>query len=189
MRLLSVVLVAVALGLWSAFGFAQASSVPASIQAELLAKLEGYDKGFPGRAGELANVALLVKTGSAKSELSAAEMKLALSRIERVGGLPHRETVIPFSTAAALAQKVKEGRFAVVYVTPGLDPEIVKIREALTNMDVLTLAGTPTYVPEGIVLGFEIESGKPKILINLEQAKRQSVKFPADLIRLMRVYR
>jgi hypothetical protein len=188
-RPLAAALLVVALALSSPSGLAQTSSVPASIQAELLAKLEGYDKGFPARAGELANVALLVKTGSARSELSAAEMKLALSRIDRLGGLPHKETVVPYTNAPALAQKVREGRIAVVYVTPGFDAELVKIREALSNVDVLTLGALPTYVPEGIVLGFEIESGKPKILINLEQAKRQSVKFPTDLLRLMKVYR
>jgi hypothetical protein len=188
-RLFATVLLVVALALSSPSGLAQTSTVPASIQAELLAKLEGYDKGFPARAGELAHVALLVRTGSARSELSAAEMKLALSRIEHIGGLPHREAVLPYSTGAALAQKIREGRIAVVYVTPGLEGEIAKIREALAGVDVLTLGAVSAYVPDGIVLGFELESGKPKILVNLEQARRQGVKFPTDLLRLMKVYR
>lgn len=182
-------LLAAALTLLSPAGLAQSSSVPASIQAELLAKLEGYDKGFAERAGELANVVLLVKAGSARSDLSAAEMKLALSRLERLGGLPHRETILTFTTAPALVQKIREGRVAVVYVTPGFEGEIGKLRDALSNVNVLTLGAVATYVPDGLVLGFELESGKPRILFNLEQAKRQGVKFPADLIRLMKVHR
>src|SRR4051794_6161566 len=56
-------------------GSAQAASVPASLQAELLAKLETYDRAFAKRAGTTARVLIVAKTGSAKSELSANEMR------------------------------------------------------------------------------------------------------------------
>jgi hypothetical protein len=183
------VLAAALLAFWSAASFAQASGVPAGIQAELLSKLEGYDKGFAERAGDVANVLLLVKPGSAKSAVAAAEMRSALARLDRVGGLPHRETVAAYSGAAQLAQKIRSEHVAVVYVTPGLDDELGKIREALDSVNVLTLGALAAYVPEGMVLAFEIEAGKPKILLNLEQAKHQGVKFPTEVLRLMKVFR
>jgi hypothetical protein len=54
---------------------------------------------------------------------------------------------------------------------------------------VLSLAATPDYVPQGVVLGFELEAGAPKILFNLDQARQQHVDFPSDVLRLMKVYR
>jgi hypothetical protein len=170
-------------------GMAQVSSVPAEIQAELLSKLEGYDRGFAARAGDAARVLLVVKPGSTKSETSAEEMRSALGRIDRFAGLPHQETIVPYPGAQALAQRCRADKIAVVYLTPGFDDELEALRVALADDNVLSLGAVSDYVPKGIVLGFELASGKPKILINLEQAKRQGVNFSSDVLRLMTVYR
>ena len=170
-------------------GMAQVSSVPAEIQAELLSKLEGYDRGFAARAGDAARVLLVVKPGSTKSETSAEEMRSALGRIDRFAGLPHQETIVPYPGAQALAQRCRADKIAVVYFTPGFDDELEALRVALADDNVLSLGAVSDYVPKGIVLGFELASGKPKILINLEQAKRQGVNFSSDVLRLMTVYR
>jgi hypothetical protein len=170
-------------------GLAQVSSVPADIQAELLAKLEGYDRGFADRAGDAARVLLVTKPGSTKSEISAQEMRAALARVERIGGLRHQETIVPYPGAQALAQRIRAEKIAVVYFTPGFDDELDALRAALADDNVLTLAAVSSYVPKGIVLGFELESGKPKILVNLDQAKRQGVNFSPDVLRLMTVFR
>jgi hypothetical protein len=170
-------------------GLAQVSSVPAEIQAELLAKLEGYDRGFATRAGDTARILLVVKPGSAKSQLSADEMRSALARIERIGGLPHQETVVPYAGAQGLAERCRTEKIAVVYFTPGFDDDIDALRAALGDDNVLSLGAVSDYVQRGVVLGFELESGKPKILINLDQARRQGVNFSSDVLRLMTVYR
>jgi YfiR/HmsC-like len=170
-------------------GMAQVSAVPAEIQAELLAKLEGYDRGFAGRAGDTARILLVVKPGSTKSQVSAEEMRGALGRLDRIAGLPHVETIVPYAGAPALAQRCRAEKIAVVYFTAGFDDEIEALRVALTDDNVLSLAAVSDYVPRGIVLGFDLESGKPKILINLEQAKRQGINFSSDVLRLMTVYR
>jgi hypothetical protein len=168
---------------------AQSAAVPASIQADLLSKLEGYDRNFAARAGNTARVLILVKPGNTKSELSAAEMRSALSRIDRIGGLPHQEVVLPFENADALVERCRSDHIAVIYITTGFEQDIDALRTSLSNANVLTLGAVSAYVPQGAVLGFELESGKPKIVINLEQARRQGVNFPPDLVRLMRVYR
>jgi hypothetical protein len=76
-----------------------------------------------------------------------------------------------------------------VYLTPGFDDDVPRIGASLRGVDVLSLGAVPDYVSQGVVLGFDLESGKPKILINLDQAKQQNVSFPADVLRLMKVYR
>jgi hypothetical protein len=170
-------------------GVAQATAVPAEIQAALLSKLASYDRNFAQRAGDTARVLLLVKRDTAKSQLAAEEMKSALGRLDRIGGLPHEETVVPFEGADALAARCRAEHIAAVYITPGFDDDIAKLRVALSGVDVLSLGDVPEYVPEGVVLGFDLESGKPKLLVNLDQAKRQNVDFSSDVLRLMKVYR
>jgi hypothetical protein len=167
----------------------QASGVPAELQATLIAKLASYDRNYAERAGEVALVVILVKPGSSKSELSAATIKAALARVDRIGGRPHKEQVVDHESAPALANLCRSKRVALVYVTAGLQDELSAIKGALVGVDVLTVAAVPEYVPRGVVLGFEVVSGKSKITINLAQARQQRVDFKADALRLMKVYR
>jgi hypothetical protein len=135
----------------------------------------------------LARVVILVRAGSTRSDLSASVIKSALEQLDRFGGLPHTEAVVTYESAPALARRCRDDHVAVVYVTPGLESEIERLRSALTGVDVLTVAAMPAYVESGIVLGFELLSGKPKMLINYEQAKQQNVNFAADVLKLMKV--
>ena len=116
-------------------------------------------------------------------------MKSELAKIERIGGLPHRELVLPFESAAAVAARIRGERAAIVYLTSGLEEHAPELRKAFTGVDVLSVSAVPSAVPDGIVLGFELVSGKPKILHHLTQARLQNVNFKADVLKLMKVYR
>lgn len=168
---------------------AEETAVPAELQAELISKLSAYDRNFAARAGDTAKVLLVVKPGDARSKLSAAAMLLALSRLDRVGGLPHEERIVQYETSDGLARLCRAVHAAVVYITPGFDDAVEDIRASLRGVDVLSVGAVEDYVPKGIVLGFELVSGKPRISFNLEQAKLQNVNFKADALSLMKVYR
>jgi hypothetical protein len=171
----------------STIGLAQ--SVPATIQASLLAKLESYDRGFPARAQGTARVFIVTKPSDADSGQEGAEMKAALSHLKVLGGLPHEEVVVQYPGAAALAQRCRTEHASVVYFTSGFDSDVEAVSAAFSSGTVLTAGSVSGYVPKGIVLGFALESGSPKISINLAQARRQGVDFPAEVLRLMTVYR
>jgi len=185
--LLALVVVMLPLVTVSRRGLADGVSVPAELQVELLSKLSTYDRSFASRAGDVARILIVTKPKSAQSDLFARMMKGALSQLERFGGLPHTEVIAPYESATALAARCRSERIAVVYVTPGFGDDVEAVRTALDGVDVLTVAALPEYVPSGIVLGFELLSGKPKMLINYEQAKRQNVSFAADVLKLMKV--
>jgi hypothetical protein len=184
---LVVLLTAFALALTSPCA-AQSMPVPSSAQAELLAKLVGFDRNYAARAGSKAVIILAVMPGDSESASAALEMKAALSRLPSVGNLPHEELIVNYSSAGALADVVRSKRAAIVYLGPGFDKQIPAIREAFSSLAVLSVAGVPSYVPAGIVLGFDLVSGRPKLLIQLPQARKQNVAFPASVLSLMKVY-
>jgi hypothetical protein len=179
----------IALVFTSRAGFAQATAVPAPIQAGLLAKLEAYDRNFAARAGQTAHVLILTKPGNAQSGQEATDMKVALAQVPNLGGLPHEEVIAPYAGADALAERCRSEHLAVVYLAPGFDDDVEAIAKALNNVSVLTMSADSAYVQKGVVLAVELASGKPKLAINLEQAKRQSINFTSDVLRLMVVYR
>jgi len=162
--------------------------VPYSVQADLLAKVASFDRNFAARAGARALILVVQMPNDAESAAAALELKNALSRLPTVGDRPHDEQIVTYSNAAALADMVRTKKAAIVYFGPGFDKELKAIRTASSNMSLLTVGASPDYVESGLVLGFDLVSGRPKLLINLSQAKKQSVDFPASVLRLMKVY-
>jgi hypothetical protein len=166
------------------------SAVPIGLQAELTAKLAGHDKGMPARAGSLLRIAILTKKGNAESASTAAHLQAAFETLGSIAGLPHQEQTVSFVDATALAALVKTESLAIVYLTQGFDGDVDAIRGALDGVSVMTCATVPDYVARGgAVIGFDLVSGKSKILVNLPQAKKQSVNLDSNVLMIATVFK
>jgi hypothetical protein len=168
---------------------AEGAGLPINLQAGLLAKVAGYDRNFRQRAGDRALVLLVVKRGDSDSAAVASQMKAALARLPAIGGLPHDEITYEYSRPQALAETVEKRGIAIVVLGPGFQGDIDGIRAAVSDLNLMTVATEPDYVPHGIVLGFDVVSGRPKILVHLTQARQQQVQLRADVLKLMQVYK
>lgn len=172
---------------WVQAARAERVPVPVSVQVGLLAKVAEYDKNLVARAGEIVRVVLLSKPEDAQSERALAQMSAAFADVERIADLPVEVSSVAFTDAAALRRLCSARHVAIVYLTPGFASEVAAIRAALDGVDVLSVSSVPEYVEKGIVLGFDLASGKPKLLVHLEQAKLQNVSFRASALKLMRI--
>jgi hypothetical protein len=164
-------------------------SMPATVEAELVARLASYDRNMKARAGDRVNIVIAVRAGDADSEREAAQLVGAFARIERVGGLPHAASTVKYSGASNLVEACKARRAAILVATDGLAPEVEAIRAAFEGVDILTVGPRAEMSRRGLVLGFELVSSRPKLFINLSQAGRQNVAMSADVLKLMTVYR
>jgi hypothetical protein len=169
--------------------FADDVALPVAKQMELLAKVVDYDGSFRERAGGRARVVILEKAGDGDSVRTAIQVQAALSHIEAVGGLAHDDVVETYAGAEALADECRSKHVAIVIVGPGFRDDVESMRATLDGVDVLTVSAVADYVPKGIVLGFDLVEGRPKMLVQLTQAKRQHVAFGSEVLRLMQVYR
>jgi hypothetical protein len=167
---------------------AETVAVPLELQAELLAKVASYDRNMPARAGDRVRVLILTKPDDAESARVGARFQRALQSVPLVGGLPHEERIVAYTKPAEIAEQCVNLHIAVVFLGPGLASDVVAIRDALSGLDVLSVSAVADYVERGIVLGFDVVSGKPKLLVNLSQARRQHVALRAEALKLMRIY-
>lgn len=190
-RLAAAVLVQVALALlglsFAHNGSAQSATLPVAVQADLMVKVAGFDRNFRARAGDRV-IVIVAATDDSASMRAALEMKTALSRVPRIADLPHEEQILTSSSPAVIAAAARDRRAAIVYFAPGFSKQIPAIREAFSTINVLTVAAVPEYVPSGVVLGFDLVSGHPKLLVHVLQARKQQVAFPASVLNLMKVY-
>ncbi|HEY3494031.1 MAG TPA: YfiR/HmsC family protein [Polyangiaceae bacterium] len=178
---------AVGVGVWMRDGAAQSVAVPMRLQAELLAKVAPYDRGFAGRARGRVLVLIVTKKGDAESERVAEQIRAELSVLPTIGGLPHSEEIVAYTSPQGIAELCRSRLPAIVYVSVGLLEPMEAIASALSGLSVLSVAASAAYVPRRAVLGFDVESGKPKLVVHLGQAKLQQIAFKPELLTLARV--
>jgi hypothetical protein len=168
--------------------FADDVPVPIALQVELLSRIVAYDRNFSARVRGRAQVLILTQPGEPLSERVARHLEESFARVEYMGKFPHDLAVFPFADALTLTKQCRARSIDIVYVTPGLEHQLPEIVSALTGLDLLSVAASPAQVPERLVLGFDLVSGRPKVLVHLAQARLQNVAFRSDFLKLARVY-
>ena len=163
-------------------------AVPLELQAELLAKVVRYDRNFVHRVGDRARVLVVYAPDSPESERVARMLTSALQAQRSIGGVAHEEELVPFVNVTKLAALARERKAALVVFAPGLAVHASALATAFDGFDGLTVSTTPDGVREGLVLGFDLVSGRPRMLLNLTQSRRQHADFRAEVLQLMTVY-
>lgn len=166
--------------------WADGITVPVPLQAKLLAKVAKYDRNMPKRASGSLKVAVL-DNGSGSSASAAAKLASAVGNISSIAGVPASAEVTKFSSAGSLKGAVKSGGVAIVYITPGMSGDVSGLAGALSGVSVLTVGAVGSYAGKGAVLSFDLVEGKPKIMVNLGQAKKQQVSFHPNFLKLAEI--
>jgi hypothetical protein len=168
---------------------ARANAVPVDVQVGLLGKVARYDRAMPGRVDAEVKLLVYSKPGQVASERAAAQVRGHLEQVRAIMGTPVRVVMLDFVDAQSLARDVDRHAPAVVIVTPGMTRDVASVAAALDGKNVLTMSLVAEDVEKGIVLGFDLVATKPRIVVNLRQARRQGVDFTSQLLSLAKVYR
>ena len=173
---------------WPRCALAEEAAVPISLQVELLLKVAAYDKNLARRGASRLGLLVLVKQGDPDSGRSAAQARLALSKVTDILGLSLDSTSAVHGDAAGLATLLRANNTAILYLMPGFsESELAAIAEACSGISVLSAGALARYAERGTVLAFDLVGGKPKLLVNLTRAKKQQVELSSSVLKLMRV--
>jgi hypothetical protein len=172
----------------SSMALAEAPSAPAIVQAQIATRILPFERGFAARAGSSITVVIAERAKDADSASAATQIAKALADIGAIGGRPLRTHTVTYAGAAGLVAETKKRGALFVYLTPGLAGEVPAIAASFIESGVLTMAAVESYVPRGAVLGVEVQDGKPRMSINLAQARKQKLDFPSAVLKLARVY-
>jgi YfiR/HmsC-like len=169
---------------------AEIGGVPLGLQAQLTAKLAAHDKGMAARAGSTLKIVILIKRENAESANAAAHLLTAFEALDSIAGLSHQQKVLAFTDARALAALVRTETIAIIYLTQGFDEDLDAIGASLDGVSVMSIATVPDYVVRGgAVIGFDLVSGRSKILVNLAQARRQGVQLDSNVLMIATVFK
>jgi hypothetical protein len=161
-------------------------SVPISLQVNLLDRVVRFERSYASRGDAPALVVVVTKADEAASVRAGALASAAIGQIASLGA--RRASVVPqsFSSPAALRSASRDA--AIVYLMPGFSrADVQAIATAFADSNVLTVGASNGDAENGAALGFELEGSKPRIIVNLRQARAQRLDFSAQFLRLARV--
>jgi hypothetical protein len=161
--------------------------VPIRLQVSLLDRVIPFDRNFAVRVHGQLSVAVVVDATDNDSARVGEQLLKELAALSTLGNYPAAGARVTFRDTPALIEECQRLRAGVVYVAPGLREPIAKLSAALQGQRVLTVGSLPEDVKQGLVLGFAVRSGKPRVLVNLSQARQQGVDFRADFLRMAEV--
>jgi hypothetical protein len=161
--------------------------VPLRLQVSLLDRVIPFDRNFHVRVVGQLSLAIVVDDGNEDSVRVGAQLLNELSARESLGNYRLTAHRVPFKSMSGLVEDCKYLKAGVVYVTPGVREATPRLATGLRGMKVLTVGTMPEQVPGGLVLGSAVRSGKPRVLVNLTEARQQEVDFRADFLRMAEV--
>lgn len=161
--------------------------VPPELQVRLVSRLATFDRNFVPRAGPVAHVLIVRKSGSSASRFDATGFAKAVGERSEIGGIRAKVEEIEFEGPAALAARCRSQKVAVAYFSVGLEQEMAQVGAALSGVDVLTVGASARHAENGAVVGFDIEEARPKLVVNVKRAKAQNVSFKAEVLKLARI--
>jgi YfiR/HmsC-like len=163
------------------------ASVPPRLQASLIARVAPFDRSLAARARSKVLLLVAVRRGDAGSRQVAAEVIEALKAEHEIVGLPLSVEAVEAGEVGELVQEIHARHPAILYLATGFSDDAPALAAALDGEDILTMTAESAAVRGGICVGFDLVSGKPRVLVHLQQSKRQHVNFQAALLHLSKV--
>ncbi len=144
-----------------------AQSIPTNIQVQFILKIVSMDKNM----GRLGNP---IKIGVSSDAL--------LGAFKSVSGITIAGT--PF-TVAKMSSPGDVGSYKVIVIGPNWKGNYSEVGKRAAARKILMFAGDESGVQKNKGgLGFKIVGGKPKILANIDNLKKQGSDFPVNFFKM-----
>jgi hypothetical protein len=161
--------------------------VPPRLQASLIARLVPFDRSLVTPAQTRVLMLVAIRRDDARSQQVAAELVATMRKEREIAGLPLDLVQVNVADVHQLMREIRARRPDIVYLSTALGDEAPALAAGLGAEHLLTIAAESEAVRGGICVGFDLVSGKPRVLIHLQQAKKQHVNFQASLLHLAKV--
>lgn len=160
-------------------------------QVLVFLKVMTYDRVLADADVETIHICVLYARGDSESEAAQDRVRQALADNagKTVNGKAYRFSVLPFTSADALEEKLRREDVHALYIARGLDRHLGSITAAARRRCALTMTGVPEYVSQGVSVGLALREGKPRILLNLSAVRAEGHAMSANLLRLCEVIR
>lgn len=156
-------------------------SLPADVQAGIIAKLWQLDRNFPQHAPIMLGVAYQEKYRA--SFVQAHDLCDAFTRAR----LPVQCVLINISPATPIADQFSGRNIDAVYITPLRAMDVGMLVPILRARRIRTVTAVSEYVDAGVAVGLALRGDHAQIVINLPASRAEGSDFSSQLLKMARV--
>jgi hypothetical protein len=158
--------------------------------AAILARALSFELTLDERVGPTVTVAVIYKGGDRKSEANADEWIDAFRGLAsvRIKDRPLSAIKLAYSSAAVASAIERDGA-DVLLVADGLAAEVAAIAKLARSRHVLTAGNALADVAKDLTLCVTDEGDKVKIVVNLNAAQLEGIRFSSNLLKLATLIR
>ena len=148
---------------------------------ETLLRATAYDRNLAARTPEGFRLGVVFDPDSPESKIAAEQFAVEANAVKAAETefAPEWVELVAVDDAAQLYKWSRTHHVSALYIPPGMEehvPTIITVSEAA---GVFTLAGSPTDVERGLVIGLRVSDGAKKLVANMAAAERAGVDFDA----------
>lgn len=163
------------------------TDVPIALQVELLARLLWYERELQKSASNEVVALVIERRGDPESTHAAAQLTAQFDRIKALGGKNVSHARVSYESTEQIRKVVEQRRPYLIYLSKNLGGIAQQLAALFQGRALLTVSADASDTSHRAVLGFELESSKPRIVLNLKQARAQNLDFNAQVLRVVRV--
>lgn len=171
--------------------YADSVDVPVDVQSNMLLRTLGYDRAILKKDGDEVRIGILYNENNTESmkafEIAGDWLYEQKSAGRKIGNKNLKFTGMSYYNEAGLKSMIENLDVSVLYVTPGNEENLIAISNVANSKEILTFGGRRDYVAHGLAIGVEMEAGKPRVIINLANAKTQGADFKAEFLKVAKV--
>jgi hypothetical protein len=158
--------------------------------AAILARALSYELTLEERVGPTVTVAVIYKRGAPRSEANADEWMEAFRSLSatRIKDRPLTAVRIAYSTSDVVSA-IDNGGADVLLVADGLEAEAPAIARLARAKHVLTASNAIANLAKDLTLCVTEEGDKVKIVVNLDSAHQEGIRFSSNLLKLATIIR
>lgn len=163
-------------------------------ELELLKKILVFERNWKGRAGEKLIIGILYQKSSSISSWTMEDwlnLQESLDETDlRLDGIEISFQKIDLEPLSSLETALVENRIQLLYITPiesrNTARTLTEITKICGRLKIGTFSAVTEYLDSGVAIGFQLESQKPQIFINLNAARAQGFDFSSQFLRLVK---
>ena len=177
------------LSLFSSVSLAQEMPVPVDIQYQLLLKILTFDRNLHSRTGDTLVIGI-VHQKYFRTSLNVKEELMQIfdaSDTPEIDSIPVACVPLPIQTLTGFDSLLAQTKIDIIYIAPLRGVDVSTLASICQSRNIVTFSGVPEYMDYGATIALDTQGDNPKILINLNAAKKIGVNFNSQLLKLSKI--
>lgn len=175
--------------LFLAESIAQEVPLPADTQIKLLIKTLEFDRNLSGRTHDFVNIAIIYQ----KKNRQSNDLKLDIENVvqqfknSKIQKKSIKFIFLDISSINDYNDIINSQHFDVALLLPLKSININEMTSITRQKQIISISPCPEYVKNGVSIAFDLQGGKPQIILNLTNAKKEGTNFSSIFLNYAKV--